>query len=316
MRGLVALALTLLGCAARSGAHGAVASPGARVEIIAHRGGAGLYPEETLFAMEQVATRFGAVTLDGDIQFTVDDVPVLLHDDTVDRTTEGTGRVDTLTLAQVLALDAGHCFAPDLVNGTTCRNAPANTAFPYRAVRPLHLTIATLDELLDRFPAEQPLHLEVKPSIVGGGRRIAEILRQHHRVEHTCVGSFVEAIAHEIREALAEGCVWGPMSAVDCLHDATEGHGDIRGCELWQTLDVPFERHGVRYVTVAFVRAAHARGARVQVWTVNDEDTMRALIALGVDAIFTDRPDRLARVLGRAESPTEARAPTSSEIAR
>lgn len=310
-----AIALALSACAAQRAHPVASVAPSHRVAILAHRGGAALYPEETLLAMRETAARFPSAVLDADIQLSADGVPVLLHDDTVDRTTDGTGRVDALTLAQLLALDAGYCFSPDLASNADCRRPPPEIHFPFRAMSPTHLTIATLDELFDAFPAEQPLHLEVKPATPGVGRRVAELLRQHHRVEHTCVGSFVESIAHEIRAALAEGCVWAPMSAVDCLHVAVDGQGDARGCEQWSVLDVPYERNGAHYVTDAFVRAAHARHARVQVWTVNDTDTMRALIALGVDGIFTDRPDRLAEVLGVTPSSSEPARPTSEQVA-
>ena len=114
--------------------------------MIAHQGGDGLWPGNTLYAFEQAAA-LGVDVLEMDLHITKDGVLVINHDETVDRTTDGTGTIEDMTLAELKALDAGYDWSKD--GGQT---------FPYRG---MGLTIPTLEEIFQTFP-EYHMTIEIK----------------------------------------------------------------------------------------------------------------------------------------------------------
>jgi glycerophosphoryl diester phosphodiesterase len=253
------------------------------VEVIAHRGGAGLWPENTLLAFEH-ALELGADMLEFDVRATRDGHLVVVHDATVDRTTDGSGRVAEMTLEQVRALDAAYRWSP-----------LGGAASPYRGQ---DIRIPLLEEVLGRFPdAATTIELKVGGAAViegacaalgrnpGGARIVASFdaatLREFRR---RCPGVPTSAAAAEAREFLTFANV-----APRHLPRSTD----------YRLLQLPPTYGPLRVLTRRLVAAAGARGLAVHAWTINEPAEMRRLVDLGVDGILTDRPDLLLELLGR-----------------
>ena len=159
-----------------------------RPMVIAHQGGEGLRPSNTLIAFEN-AVALGVDVLEMDVHSTNDGVLVLIHDDTVDRTTDGTGRVNDFTLAELQQLDAGEYWTAD--DGATT---------PYRGQG---VRIPTLDEVLTAFP-QMKFNIEIKqiePSIASS---LCEALRAHDLTDRALIASFHPTAMNEFRAACPE----------------------------------------------------------------------------------------------------------------
>jgi glycerophosphoryl diester phosphodiesterase len=256
-----------------------------KVLNIAHRGGRRIRPEHTLLAYDQ-ALEDGADILELDVGETSDGALVVMHDDEVDRTTDCTGLIKEMTFAEIRECDAGYEFTPD--DGET---------YPYRGIG---LVVPTLQEVFDRYP-DVAFIIEIKqesPSIVDN---FVQTLRDSG-VEDKMIGSqFSDDVLAELRAAAPEIATntgvnetlvfWG--KAFDDLDPEYEPPAEF--------LQVPTQFDvGDRIVDVlhpGFVPRAHELDMYVHVWTINDEQEMRDLIALGVDGIMTDDPPLLTKVI-------------------
>ncbi|HVL36142.1 MAG TPA: glycerophosphodiester phosphodiesterase [Burkholderiales bacterium] len=270
--GWIGVALAGLAAAGPAGGHAFFAGQSCPVETIAHRGGAALAPENTLVAFERAAA-LGAQVLEMDLRVSADGAIVVIHDATVDRTTDGAGPVAALGLAELRALDAGYRFTPD-----------GGQSFPYRG---RGVRVPTLEEVAARLPRAR-LNLEMKQFTVDQAEALCALVLRAGLLERVLVASAVETPLGAFRRAC-------PRAATSM--SAGEAYVFIQVTSAFPppaaALQIP-ERIGERVLaTPQLVAAARARGLRVHVWTVNDEARMRALIALGVDGIITDRPDRL-----------------------
>jgi glycerophosphoryl diester phosphodiesterase len=261
-----------------------IAGPGWPVNL-AHRGASARAPENTLEAF-RLAVESGAGGLELDVHLTRDGHVVVIHDSTLDRTTDRTGAVAEMTLDELREPDAGHRFSPD------------GDALPYRS---LGLRIPTLAEVLREFPGVA-VNIDMKADSPG--------------IEAAVLGV--------LREACAEGralVVSSRRSAVRRFRRISEGRIST-GASRWETgvffllsnlrlerllrpaydaLQVPPSHRGIPLLTRRFVEASHVAGVRVDAWTINRDDEMRRLLDLGVDVIMTDRPETLAEVLGQKE---------------
>jgi len=309
--GGVRLGALAIGIAAVAGSL-AVAAPAAgaidwlehRRLHIAHQGGENEAPSNTMYAFDR-ALRLGADVLELDIHTTADGEVVVLHDATVDRTTDGSGRVYDMTLDEVQALDAAHNFVP----GENARSGGAPADYPFRGVRTgerrpppgakrSDFRIPTLEEVLLAYPTV-PTNIEIKGasdadtgSFVRNAEALAALLERLGRGEGIIVASFNDAALDRFRELaphidLAPGLA---RVAAFKLADAPPGPGFV-------AFQVPTEFQGVPVTDDDFVRRAHAAGYAVHVWTIDDEPTMRELFELGVDGVMTAAPSVLERVL-------------------
>ncbi|HEX7176176.1 MAG TPA: glycerophosphodiester phosphodiesterase [Pyrinomonadaceae bacterium] len=246
--------------------------------IIAHRGGAGLWPENTLHAFER-ARAAGADVLEMDVRSTADGALVVHHDETVERTTDGRGRVSELTLAEVKRLDAAHRWTPD--GGET---------FPLRGAG--H-GVPTLEEVLARF-ASARFVIEIKQDEPALAPPLCRLLREHAVEKRVLVAAFRQATLDDFRRACPEVATSATLSeGYKFLALFKAGLGDTYRPAM-QALQVPEHLRGWRVVTREFVETAHRLNLQVHVWTINDAGDMRRLLDIGVDGIITDYPDRLA----------------------
>lgn len=259
-------------------------APGKRPLVIAHGGGQGLHPANTLVAFEH-SVALGCDALEMDLRLTKDGVLVTHHDETIDRTSDGTGRVIDFTLAELKERNFGARFRS--LSGTR----------PYRD-QPARL--ATVEELFRRFPGVRMI-LELKDQGVAGAQAaatLARLIAQEQRFTTVVVASFHDATLEEFRRHSA-GRVFTSTAM-----KRTRSHVLLNKCWLdWfaptgdQAMQLPVAASGLRLDTPRLIRAAHRRNMAIHYWTINDPGEMKRLILLGADGIITDRPDLLLAVL-------------------
>lgn len=249
---------------------------------IAHRGGAALVPENTLEGFRE-AVGLGEVTLELDVRTCADGEVVVIHDPTVDRTTDGTGAVSQKGRADLDRLDAGYRFPSD--------DAPDH---PWRG---RGVRVPTLEAVYRQHP-DRPVVIELKDERPGAAEALWRAVEAAGAQDRTLVATNAAAPIRRFRRAsggtvptaasVGEFAVFWLLSFLHLhrVHDPP-----------FQALQPPEVYRGIRVVTPRLVRRAHEAGLRVDVWTVDDGADMRRLLGWGVDGIMTDRPDVLARIL-------------------
>ena len=278
-------------------------SPMNRVEVIAHQGGAGIHPSNTLFAMQKAAA-MGVDILEMDVHRSVDGHLVLIHDDTVDRTTNGSGKVKERTAAELISLDAAYYFSPDAdysnIREKKRRHQLENQESKY-PLRGKNIRIPLMKEVFEAFPQKRMI-IEIKqksPSMAG---QFCQLIRSYHRQEDVMVGSFHQQAMDEFRES----CPEVPTSATP-----REGLLFFLGSKLKLTRAFSPEATALQFpgamklpeslsflgrietVNEGLIKEAHRKNMTIHVWTINDPEEMKKLIDLQVDGIMTDYPKRL-----------------------
>jgi glycerophosphoryl diester phosphodiesterase len=251
------------------------------IACFAHRGGAALWPENTLESFRG-GLAAGCQWIETDVHMTRDGQIVTFHDHDLRRTTNGRGPISELTLAELRRLDAGHNFSVD------------GRSFPFRNKG---ITVPTLAELVELDPSAR-INVEIKqvrPSMVASLWRFIDERGLHDRM---LVASEHVELVREFRN-LARGAVAtsaGKREAFTFWLAARLGFSDRIPIE-YDALQVPVGFRGLEVITPAFLEAAHRRGLQVHVWTIDSLAQMRWLIDVGVDGIMTDHPGRLAELL-------------------
>jgi len=241
--------------------------------IYAHRGGAALRPENTIEAFDH-GIAHGAEGLEFDVHLSRDGVVVIHHDETLERTTGRRGRIADCTADELARIDAGHTFTDG--HGT----------FPFRG---REIGIPTLPVVLRRYPNAR-LIIELKVDGEALAQRVVDDVRGADAVERVAIGSFFPAALEAVRRyepAIATGAA--KEETRWALYRSWIGMS-IRATP-YREFQVPEWSGLTPIVTRRFVNAAHRAGIPVKVWTVNGADAMRRLLARGVDALITDRPD-------------------------
>ena len=251
--------------------------------VMAHQGGKGLRPENTLGAFEH-AVALGVDVLEMDIHTTADGVPVVMHDETVDGTTNGTGPILSFSLAELKELDAGYDWTSD--DGQT---------FPYRGQG---ITVPTVEEVFAAFPG-MPMNIEIKQEVPSMVAPFCQLIRDYERADRVLVASFHEETIAEFREECPEVATSTGTNETVMLYALSRLFLEATYGAPADAAQVPEYRSGLHVLAPRFVDAAHNRNLEVHAWTINDEADMERMIALGVDGIITDYPDRLLALLDR-----------------
>jgi glycerophosphoryl diester phosphodiesterase len=238
--------------------------------VVAHRGASGHAPENTLAAFRR-AVALGASLIETDLHLSRDAHFVAIHDDTVNRTTNGQGKVHDLTLADLRRLDAGSWFGSEFSGER----------------------IPTLEEILEFSKKNDVVfYLELKPTGAWGGEHaLIGTLRECGEIARTIVISFdagIIAALRKIEPTLMTGLLF-------------EGQIDQ---PLERAVEVGARQLAVRgdLVTPALIAEAHKRDLQIVCWTVNQPAHMRILIEAGVDGIISDYPDRLVAALPKQKT--------------
>jgi glycerophosphoryl diester phosphodiesterase len=252
--------------------------------VIGHRGAAGDRPENTLLSFEAALAQ-GAQILESDIHISRDGVPILLHDPTLERTTDGHGDASQASWAELSALDAGIRFKD--VNGTT--------PFRGKGVR-----IPSLEQAFERFP-DAYFNLEIKSPGQDTIRSTLDLVERFERADRTLLAAGEDAIMRALRAALATRSLQPAVGAslgeiVAAISSAIDGCAMPTGV---MALQIPSTFGGKPLATREFVDHAHRHDVQVHVWTINELSEIEALLDLGVDGIVTDHPGRMADWLQR-----------------
>ncbi len=255
--------------------------------FFAHRGGSLLAPENTITAFER-GVSCGADALELDIQTTSDGEIVVIHDPTVDRTTDGTGPVASYTLEKLQSLDAGYRLSLD--GGNT---------YPFRGQG---ITIPTLRQVFERFPQTR-INIDLKESTPAREQRLWELIQAYQAHDRVLVASGDLHLPIIRFRRLAAGLVATSASAreIRAFFWFFRAYASRWLRPPYDALQVPEMYGNIRIVSPAFVRAAHRLGLDVHVWTVDERSDMERLLALGVDGLMTDRPDILAEALSGSQ---------------
>lgn len=251
--------------------------------IMAHRGESGNIPENTNLALE-AAVKIGVDVLESDIRFTKDNVPILFHDDDLERTTGVSGSVRDKTLDELLQIDLGYTFTTD--GGAT---------FPFRGKG--H-SIVTLQEAFERFP-NTIFNLDIKDTFPSAPLELARLISQTDRSDSVIIASFHDIQIERFRELMPKvPTSANPGEVKRFVLNTKFGLPRIRSDDIhYKSFAVPMKSGPLKVVTKKFVRKAHEHNLAVHVWTINDQPTMEHLLDLGVDGIFTDNPKLLKQVL-------------------
>ncbi|MCB2117044.1 MAG: glycerophosphodiester phosphodiesterase [Rhodobacteraceae bacterium] len=231
----------------------------------AHRGGSLEVEENTIEAFAHAAG-LGYSHVETDVQVTRDGVAVIFHDDTLERMTGEDVRVDALSW--------------DELKGRRTKGGHA---------------IPRLDSVLEEWP-DLFLNLEAKAD--GAVAPMAEAIRAAGALGRVCVGSFVAERTAEAVRRLGPGLLWSPGQG-GVLRLWLRGWGLPLALPPFGAVQVPPSHKGIPVVTQRFVRAAHALGVQVHVWTVDAAEEMERLLDLGVDGLMSDRPTLLKEVIAR-----------------
>ncbi|MBT8765520.1 glycerophosphodiester phosphodiesterase [Metapseudomonas boanensis] len=282
---LLVVALLALALTSRPAEHPRVlADLGNHPLVIAHRGGRGLWPENTLFAFER-ASDLKVDMLEMDVRRTRDGELVVLHDAEVDRTTNGSGKLADLSLAEAQALDAGYRWSAD-----------GGESHPYRGQG---IRIPTLAEVLERFP-EKPKVVEIKVPDIGLEEQLCDLLTEHGQRDKALVGSFYERSLKRFREVCPEVATSaGPTSVRLLVALDWIGLGRLI-TPSYHALQIPEHSGGLDVATAGLMETAQQRGLNVQMWTINEQPAMQRLLDMGAHGLITDYPDRALQLLGRS----------------
>jgi glycerophosphoryl diester phosphodiesterase len=280
----------------------------------AHQGGAKEAPSNTLRAMRTgVANK--AHGLEFDVHRSADGQIVLIHDDTIDRTTDQKGPVAAHSAAELAGFDAAYWWVPGQVDNHDPKTPKERFTLRGRVEKEPDLGIPTLDQVLDSY-GDLPMTIEVK--VKEAAAPLVELLRARHiPPQNLIVTSFRDDVVDELHRLdkdlpLAPGSGWTfRFLAHTRLHLPLPARGPYVALQVPHKLaykEIPQIPSIIRavlrkewkltVVTPRFVRAAHRVGLAVHVWTIDEVPEMRQLIHMGVDGIMTDKPSELTRVLG------------------
>jgi glycerophosphoryl diester phosphodiesterase len=260
---------------------------GSPPRVFGHRGAAGLAPENTMpsFAL---AVALGAPYLELDVHGSRDGKVMVIHDSTLERTTNGTGAIAAHTCEELTALDAGYCFSTD------------GKSFPYRGQR---IGVPTLDAVLTGY-STQCFNIEIKqeqPPIV---EAVVEIIERTGTLDRVLLAAEHAPIMAMVRGVVGDRVATG-MSALEVVEfmdrfQRTDWAGyQPRG----RALQIPSRFGDTELVTADTITAAHRCGLEVHVWTVNDAAEISRLLDLGVDGIMSDLPGLVAAAVAERAGP-------------
>jgi glycerophosphoryl diester phosphodiesterase len=259
----------------------------------AHRGASAYAPENTLPAFEIAVTQ-GAVVLEIDVRLTRDDEVVVIHDARVDRTTDGTGEVERMTLSEIRSLDAGRWFGDEWTGTHIPSLQQVLERFAGRVLVDIDLKAGTEVRRLTAGPSPERLVVEDAAVSTLLARRTVEVAERIGALDRVVLSGFGAAALTWIRSSAPQVLTQWAVASRDISEDvaraATQGF-DVLSPQMYAA-------------TRANVDAAHRRGLAVFIYAPDDEDAMIQLLDLGIQAVHVDRPDRLSALLRKRQART------------
>ena len=233
-----------------------------RVKIYGHRGARKYAPENTIPAF-RAALEQGADGFELDTMLSADGVPVVIHDRSLERTTDGTGLVDRTSSDHLMTLDAGLWFSED-----------------FRGTR-----IPFLEEVLAELGQKTEINIELKnihSPFDSLPEKVCQLVKQYNTVGHVLFSSFVPFNLVRVKKILPEAQV--------ALLFAPDLMGRLLSTKWFRFLSPRFIHPHFTSCSARFINNQHEMGRIINTWTVNDEDKLIALAEKGIDGIITDDP--------------------------
>lgn len=248
---------------------------------IAHRGASAEAPENTIPAIQLALEKYRVDMVEIDLRLSKDKVPVVFHDATLERTTDGKGPLSRHSLNELKARDAGFSFDPE-----------GKGIFPYRGKG---VTIPTLEEVLRQFP-EANFLLEIKEKSPSCVEKILRVIQRFRGKGSLLVGSFHGSVTRELRQ-LRDSSIKSVFSRDEvlwaCLVFAL---GFKRFSPPAHHASLPRREYGMRLDEAKWIAFLHRCGVKVYYWTIDETLEMEELIKAGADGILTNFPGRLNQV--------------------
>lgn len=254
---------------------------GPKPRLFGHRGASGEAPENTIAAFQR-AVDLGVEYIELDVQAAEDGQIMVIHDATIERTTNGLGGVSAYSLAALQQLDAGYRFSPD--DGKT---------LPFRAS---DVIIPSLKEVLSSFP-NLKFTVEIKQLEPSIEEQVIAVVRDCGKADDVSLASEHDAVLVLVRELAPDiPTNLGYNEVADFIQRVATDQ--LQGYQPpGQALQIPPKYQDISLVTEQTVAAAHQLGLEIHVWTINDPHEMNSLLDLGVDGVMSDFPGRLLEVV-------------------
>jgi glycerophosphoryl diester phosphodiesterase len=250
--------------------------------VFAHRGGAKLAPEHTMAAFAN-GLAHGSDGLEVDVHLSRDGVPVIMHDPTVDRTTDGHGPIASFTVAELARLDAGARFGGE-------------QGFPFRG---RGHGVPTLESVLAAWPSTRVI-IEMKFGTPALAEAVVAVVRRHQATSRVCLGSFQQVALHTARTLAPEIATGASHSEARRTLWRSWVHWPVSPRALpYDAYQIPVRFGRMRVASASFLRQARRAGRSVQVWVVDAEDVAQRLLDWGADGLVTDRPDLIVPLRDR-----------------
>ncbi len=277
-------ALLSLSCVANQTAHDVrkfIVKENEKPWVIAHRGGRDLFPENTMVAFDG-SNDLGVDALEMDVCLTKDGQLVTHHDLTIDRTSNGAGKLIDFTFQELQKFNFGHHFKD--INGQ----------LPFRE---LTVNIPTMDEVMEKYSAKYPLIIEIKNKSENGfkaAQKLLDLIQKYKIEQNVIVASFHDEVLEKFR-ALSEDKILTATTFAETKKYVASKKLALPFLFKSQgaAVQIPMKAKGINLAKSGFVKTAHKRNMIIHYWTINTTENMQKLINFGVDGIMTDRPDLL-----------------------
>ncbi len=258
--------------------------------LIAHQGGELLAPTNTMAAFDRAHEIGGCDFFDIDVHMSKDGFLVGIHDETVDRTTNGHGRVDAYTLQELQEFDAGYYF----------QDLEGNFSYRGRGVK-----ILALEEIFSKYGEHYYLHFEIKDTYPKDGpsqieEKLWQLIQKYRMEKRVIVASFRQDIVDRFNRLTRGQVVMGAGKAeITQFVLAHKLHLPGFYRRKSHVLEIPTTSSHFNLKDRRLIEGAHRLGMEVYYWTIDDPIEMRELIELGADGLFTNRPDLLKNLLAQ-----------------
>ncbi len=253
---------------------------GPKPRLFAHRGASGEAPENTMAAFQR-AVDLGIEYIELDVHASEDGQIMVIHDATIERTTNGLGTVNNYSLTALRQLDAGYRFSPD--GGKT---------LPFRASG---VVIPSLEEVLSNL-SNVKFTVEIKQSDPPIEEQVITLVTDCGKADDVIIASEHDAVLARARTLAPDiPTNFGYNEVADFIQRVATNQ--LEGYQPpGQALQIPPTYQGISLVTAHTVAAAHQLGLEIHVWTITDPHEMNSLLDLGVDGVMSDFPARLLEV--------------------
>lgn len=250
--------------------------------VIGHRGASALMPENTLESFRLAFCEHAADMIEFDVHLSRDGIPVVIHDETLERTTNGQGFVANKTFAELKSLNAGYGFDPE-----------KNFSFP---TRNRQIQIPSLEEVFQEFPNKR-LAIEIKTAAPGLVQKVLDLVEKFNAVERCTVGSLEDSVFQELQRLDAPTRIFTSRKAAQRLVIEYFLRRKRPSKKPRLVASLPVENKYFDLKKKSWIEWLHEKEILVYYWTVNKPDLMRTLAERGADGIMSDDPGLIRRTL-------------------